>query len=199
MINYFSSRRKISLGMFHPSTITEQFEIPPSCLDKNWRTKIFQILSKKRNGKIIQNYGAVLEVKKISKIEHPRAHNSKLLSQVTYDALAFRPSVGEIRYGSITMVVKLGIIIESHSLIKVLIQLSNMPAGYEFNDNNKTYGNGIHSYGTGDMIRFKIIGARYKQNEINIHGSCKDLPVENKKEDEENYTIVEPEEEFLAD
>lgn len=187
--------------MFTLRSFKTQFSVPPSALSNQWKTQFLSCLSRQKNRTVTQSEGVVLEVRRILSLQPPKIVNGLICVTCSYEAVAFCPSVGELYKGKITMILPLGILIEAEGLVKVLIQLPNMPPGYKFDSARKVFANGIHSYSVGDTITFRVVNLKYKPDEINCIGSVKDIPIssrmEERKDDDGEYDeIIEPPDEF---
>lgn len=182
--------------MFSLKTFKYKFEVHPRCLSKDWEKLFLETLQKEKNRTVAPSIGAILEVQKIHSVDPPRVHNGKITVSCVYQAIAFSPSLGEIYSGIITLILPLGILVESEGLVKVMIQPAQMLPGYKFDTTRKIFGNGIHSYQAGDKITFRLTNLKYKVSEINCIGSLKDVK-EVCEEELSEERIIEPPDEFI--
>lgn len=185
--------------MFQIRTLTEKVEIPFRCLCKNWKDEFFNILRQKKDRTVDPREGAILKVDRLISSSNPIVHNSKMFSEIKYDAISFKPSIGELYSGEITIITQLGLLVEAEGLVKVMIQPRNMPEGYKFDPVKKIFSNGIQSYSNGMIITFKIVGLMYKPTVIQCIGTVIGITQTSMKEKNEvieEDTILEPVEEF---
>jgi DNA-directed RNA polymerase subunit E'/Rpb7 len=183
---------KASQIMFSLHTHCDTIELKCSSLHRNWRVELLKNLKRLKNRTVSIEDGAILSVEKILSTNDPVCKHGKTLCRVTYDALSFIPFIGEVYYGYITLIIQLGLIIESQKMVKVLIRHNKIPPGYKFIDSNKTFSNGVHSYAVGDQVKFKVVNLQYKPMEINCIASLEqDLTIE------VIDTIIEPEDTFV--
>ena len=178
--------------MFSSSVLTHKFEVHPRNLSKEYKKRILETLEKEKNRTVSSTSGAISRVEKILQYGDIVSKNSKHFITCQFSALVFFPSIEEVYKGEITMNLPIGILIESERLVKVLIQPSNIPEGYKFDNMRKVFSNGIHSWLVGDVISFKVLNIKYKDNEINCIGSLKDVKVD----DSDDYDIVEPPDDY---
>jgi DNA-directed RNA polymerase subunit E'/Rpb7 len=187
------------LQMFSLKSFKYRFEVHPRCLSVDWKRRFLETLRKDRDRTITQASGVTLEVQDFESVDSPVVHNGKIFVTCVYNAIAFSPSIGELYSGKITLVLPLGILIESEGLVKVLIQPINMPSGYKFDSSRKVFSNGLHSYKAEDIVTFRVMNIKYKVGEINCIGSLKDIPVESENGDdnEDESEIIEPCDDFI--
>jgi DNA-directed RNA polymerase subunit E'/Rpb7 len=161
--------------MFSSQVRKDLIHIHPRDLCKDIKQKILEALRKSKNRTITPQQGVILNVYDIISYGTPMVKNSSIISYVEYQASLFFPSVGEVYTGCVTLVLPVGLLLEEEGLVKVLIQPLNMPPGYKFDGTRKVFSNGIHSFGIGSSVRFKITNFRYKPEELSCIGSIKDI------------------------
>ncbi len=179
--------------MFSSHIFMNTFVIPPNCLSKEWKRKFLEIVKKTKTRTVSQVNGAILEVEDLVKCEYPKLEDGMVQASIIYRAIAFNPSIGAVYNGAISLILPLGIIIESEGLVKIVVQPINLPTGYKYDSARKVFTNGIHSYSVGDIVRFQIVTVKYKTNEINCIGSMKNIS----REEDENLPVIEPPDEFI--
>ena len=179
-------------SLFSLKSFSHKFEVHPKSLSSEWEYNFLTTLKKIKNRTITQSKGVILEVLNFESVKSPIVVNGKIFVDCVFQSLAFTPVIGEIYSGVITLVLPLGVLIETEGLVKVLIQPVNMNVGYKFESARKVFTNGIHSYSCGDKVLFKISNIKYKSTEINCIGSFKDIKIVSEEEE-----IVEPSDEFI--
>lgn len=179
--------------MFSSHVFMNSFVIPPNCLSKEWKRKFLEIVKKEKNRTVSQINGAVLEVDELLKCQPPKLEDGTIVATIVYRALAFHPSIGAVYNGTISLILPLGIIIESEGIVKIVIQPINLPSGYRYDSARKVFTNGIHSYAVGDVVRFQVMTIKYKPKEINCIGSMKNIS----HGEDEDLPVIEPPDEFV--
>ena len=177
--------------MFQSRPLKDKIVIDPRHLSCEWEMRLLETVKKKKEKTLSPACGVISSVTRIIHVDPPKSINGKIIANVEFEAVSFFPSNGEIYPGTITMVLPLGLMIES-DMVRILIQPANIPAGYKFDSARKVFTNGIHSYNVGEKVNFKILNVQYKQDRLNCIGGL--LGVQQKEEESKSPQKVAPKE-----
>jgi DNA-directed RNA polymerase subunit E'/Rpb7 len=144
--------------------LTKRLVVANDCLDKNLNDAIFKRLQVASENDCNKEYGYILKVEKLLKIDDNYISNvnSELIFIVSFKALTIKPEINKVFTDTIWMVLSGGIFLNVKNKFKVLIP-PNALSEYSFNQDKKAY---IHKENKtileqGSECTVKITGIRY--------------------------------------
>lgn len=153
--------------------LTKRLVVGNDCLDKNLNNAIFKKLQLASENDCNKEYGYILKVEKLLKIDDNYISNvnSELIFVVSFRALTIKPEVHKVFTDKIWMVLSGGIFLNVKEKFKVLIP-PNALTDYVFNADKKVYTHKVTNVvlEQGSECTVKITGMRYLNKNFDCFG-----------------------------
>lgn len=159
--------------MSESKKLTKRLVVGNDCLNKNLNNAIFKKLQLASENDCNKEYGYILKVEKLLKIDDNYISNvnSELIFVVSFRALTIKPEVHKVFTDKIWMVLSGGIFLNVKEKFKVLIP-PNALTDYVFNADKKIYTHKVSNVVLvqGSECTVKITGMRYLNKNFDCFG-----------------------------
>lgn len=148
--------------------------LDPQFLDSNIMTHLFDKIKECTEGDCTLEYGYILGVNRLVEVEDSwiSSANSDIVFNVIFEAVALKPSVGDVLSGVVCMIFQTGILLDVNDKLKFLIPEDELrEKGYELNKAGMYYKNGDTNIKRLDELDVRVVELKYKDREFMCFGS----------------------------
>jgi len=140
-------------------------------LDSDIKIHLFAKIKEIMKNECTKDYGYILEVKRILKIEdnYISSANCGNVFTVLFEVENLKPEDGKQFKGKVCMIFGTGIFINIQNKQKVLIPITNLK-DYIFNQTEKTFKKGSTVIEEGNILNVYITGTRYSNKKFSCFG-----------------------------